>query len=149
MSKSTNKLSPQTVENWRGIIGEEMVGDLIDAEVLFYYLYDKMGLKEGIKFYDITDDDSGRGKFIGFCNAIGISLEIHNGGRKMYASEISRAVNRVRRNGLDRKQVHFFLKKYMKSSRIEVISKAPLVWQMNGFSTFERPYLAGYEREMS
>lgn len=128
VSTHLGKLSEGRINTLRGAIGEDMIGQLVEAETLFYAIVDVIG--------------------VGPQTAQEIVLYCFSGGDKVSAKRISDVTNEIKGKtyGFSTRRVHQFMKRYMKSTRIELISKQPQVWQMNGFSTFEPPYICGYER---
>lgn len=97
----------------------------LDREILFYLL-----LKHGI-------DENG---------ALYCTTRIYGDGRKI----VSRGLKEMfacTSNELGQKQFTKFISKFMKSGRIELLDTAPYTWRMNGFSTFEEPYIGGYKCE--
>jgi len=129
---ATNLGKIKRVEKIRNIIFDEMMEGLmdkdlnshifLDREILFYTLLEH-GLKQdeanllATKIY-------GEGKQI-----------VSNGLKDIFSEE---------KNGLGRNQITKFIGRYMNSKRVELIKEIPYTWRMNGFSTFESPYIAGY-----
>lgn len=129
VSTHLGKLSGERTDTLREIIGEEMIGQLVEAETLFYTLVDVIG--------------------VGSQTAQLLVRCCFNGGAKVNAKKITDITMDIKGKTyhLSTRRVHRFMKTHMKSTRIELISIQPQVWQMNGFSTFEPPYIAGYARE--
>ena len=111
------------------MVGEVMMGgmNLINSEVLYYVLKDVIGL----------DQES----------ATAMALKVHNGGKKVSPKSVSIIFNERTHHGLYPRQATRFMKHYMRSTRINQIDENPSIWQMNGFSTEEPPYIAGFERQ--
>lgn len=111
------------------IVGEYMMHNLVITETLFYTLLDIVGLEKEYAEH--------------------IALKICGGGRKVTAASVSSVTQDMgsRTYGLSSKQAAIFMKRHMKSSRIQLLSSNPKVWLMNGFSTLEKPFIAGDARE--
>lgn len=112
----------------RDVIGEHMTETLLESEILFYYLLDScnMNLEQAKE----------------------LAVYIHKGGKKMNANAISDITESVGvYYELSTRQINAFMKEYMKSTRIQIVDDMPKTWQMNGFSRYEEPYIAGYCRE--
>lgn len=124
------KFPVKKVNDIRDIIFDQMMADgaLLYTEILFYLLVDRMNVPNGI--------------------ASNLALDVHYGGRQV-SSRGLKEVLVENRFELEQRQVTQFVKRFMKSSRVEVLDKSPTTWQMNGFSTFEPPYFAGYSRNDS
>ena len=129
MAKCMGTWSDRTINNIRSEVGEQLLGQLIETEVLFYVLTDTLGL----------DNDS----------ASFWAMKIFKGGKIFDGQLVSDIINnRWTAYELNPKQASRFVKRHMKSSRINQIDESPIVWELNGFGTNQPPYLAGYEREM-
>lgn len=111
------------------VVGEHMMSNLVTTETLFYTLLDVVGLEKEYAEY--------------------VSLKLCGGGRKVTAASVSSITQEMgsRTYGLSSKQAAIFMKRHMKSSRIQLLSSNPKVWLMNGFSTLEKPFIAGDARE--
>jgi hypothetical protein len=111
----------------RDIVSEAMIGQLIESETLFYTLVDEVGLKPD--------------------EAEALSLKMFSGGYSIDAKELaSIAQENGIQFGLSSRQMPFFVKRFVKSTRIQTLDTNPIQWRMNGFKTFEPPYICGYER---
>lgn len=127
MAKGMGNWSGRTIQNLQLDIGEALVGQLIDTEILFYVLTDTVGM---------NNDDA---KFW--------ALKVYGGGRTFDANEVSKITSdKYTAYQLNTRQATRFIHKHMKSSRISIISDRPYVWEMNGFGTNEKPYIAGAVR---
>ena len=126
MAKTVGQKDSGTVNNIRAEIWEDMLDELVITEVLFYHLVEEHGLQPRLaEFY---------------------ALGIFRGGGKMTSCKIEGiTADMGRKYAISSKQAWKFMLRYLKSSRIQIIDEHPNVWQVNGFSTFERPYIAGYE----
>lgn len=113
--------------NIRSKIFDYMMGDglLLNTEVFFYFLVDDLGIDREI--------------------ATELAMSIHGGGRKVTSKGLEGELANTSYE-LEQRQITIFIKRYMKSSRIEVIKEEPYIWQMNGFSRLEAPYVSGFER---
>lgn len=95
----------------------------LDREVLFYLLLEH-GISEEEALY-CTTKIYGEGKQV-----------VSRGLKETFACTS---------NELGQKQFTKFISKFMKSGRIELLNTSPYTWRMNGFSTFETPYIVGFE----
>ena len=121
------KFPEPKINNIRDVIFDEMMayGALLNTEVLYYFLIDRIG--------------------VGKSNATAFALKAHYGGKKV-SSRTLKEILIDNNYELEQRQVTQFVKRFLKSSRIEVLDVTPTTWQMNGFSTQERPYIAGFKR---
>ena len=121
------RISDSTVNMIREVIGEELLGHLIDTECLFYVLTDKLGMSNGCaKFF---------------------AIKCHGGGRVFDAEEFSRLTSeRWKKHQLPARTASRFIRKHMGSSRIKTINERPYVWEFNGFESNEPPFIAGFSR---
>lgn len=123
--KKINDIRDIIFEEMMGRHVEMMGGHLVNTEILYCYLVDKMN--------------------VGKMNAAALALKSHGGGRVVSSRGLKEVL--IDNNyELEQRQVTQFIKRFLKSTRIEVLDGSPTTWQMNGFSTQEPPYLAGYER---
>lgn len=144
------KMSNRTFEILRSRIGEEMLGNLIEAEVLYYVFKDVIGV-EDVMLYELGIDEGNiSGKKIGKKNATELALVLSGGGgKRVDASSLSKMLYVYNKcYALTPKGVGRFMSSHMmKSSRVEmIVVNHRRTWEMNGFSTEEPPYIAGYER---
>lgn len=135
MGKSSGKLKPSTINNIRLEVGEKLLGNIVPTEVLFYVLTDIIGMNNlDARFWTFKLD---RGDGFG-------------GGEVFSGDTVSKIIcERWTAYGLDPRQASRFVTNHMKSSRIIKIEKQPYVWEFNGFGTNQRPYIAGYRRQVS
>lgn len=130
VAKCMGKWSDRTIENIRLEVGEALIKQLVETETLFYVLTDILGM----------DNDSA-----GYW-----ALKCFRGGRIFDSEDISYIIsNKWKAYQLNPKQATRFIKRHMSSSRINQIDESPIVWEFNGFSTNQPPYIAGYEREVA
>lgn len=126
--------------NWRqekiiGKIYDILMSDgaLLNTEVLYYFLVDDIGVPHS--------------------QATRMALKIHGGGREVNSRYIQDALledsDSEKGVELERRQVAHLIKRFIKSTRVETLDKTPTCWRMNGFSTHEKPYISGYEREIN
>ena len=95
----------------------------LDREILFYTLLN----------HNVTEKE-----------ALYCTTKIYGEGRQI----VSRGLKETfacTSNELGQKQFTKFISKFMKSGRIEILDTSPYTWRMNGFSTHEEPYIAGFE----
>lgn len=132
MSKCIGRWQPKTRDKIRSHVGEMLLGNLVETEVLFYVLTDVVGLSNlDAKFMTLLlkrKDGFGGG-------------EIFNG------DVVSNIIcDEWKAYELNSKQASRFVNWRMKSTRFIQISKKPYVWEFNGFGTNQPPYIAGFER---
>ena len=126
MAKHISQRDGKTVDKIRSAIWEDMLDNLIITEVLFYHLVEEQAVSP--LFAEMY------------------ALDLCGGGGKITSSQIEGLTSDLgQRYSISSKQAWKFMRRYLKSSRIEIIDENPNVWQVNGFSTFERPYISGYE----
>lgn len=126
MAKTVGQKDGSTVDKIRDAIWEDMLGNLIETEVLFYHLVEEQGIAP--LFAEIY------------------AMDICRGGGNITSSQIESLTSQLgRRYAISSKQAWKFMIKYLKSSRIQILDGKAVIWQVNGFSTFEPPYIAGYE----
>jgi len=126
VAKTVGQKDGNTVDNIRSVIWEDMLDELVITEVLYYYLVEEHGLKPLLAEY--------------------YAMEVFRGGGTMTSCRIETITSEMsRKHEVSSKQAWKFMLRYLKSSRIQIIDEHPNVWQVNGFSTFEPPYIAGYE----
>jgi len=126
MAKTVGQKDGYTVHKIRDAIWESMVENLLETEVLFYYLVEELGVHPSF--------------------AEEYAMDIFKGGGTITSCQIEGLTAQLgRRYELSPKQAWVFMKRNLNSSRIQVIDTSPNVWEVNGFSTFEPPYIAGYE----
>jgi len=115
------------IDKIRSIIYNELVPHegLLNTEVLFYVLVDKISVSPEV--------------------ATDLALKVHGGGSQVTSAGISSALVGTSHE-LEQRQITMFMKRHMKSTRIQILKKTPYIWQMNGFSTFEPPFIAGFSR---
>jgi hypothetical protein len=127
MTTNIGKRDIKRLYRIRDLIGEAMLGQLIEAETLFYTLVDEVGLKSE--------------------EAEALSLKMFSGGYAYDSKELaSIAQEDGIQFGLSSRQMPFFIKRFVKSTRIQALDTNPAQWRMNGFKSFEPPYICGYER---
>ena len=127
MTTHLGKRDAKRLERIRDIVSEELMGQLIFSETLFYVLIDEIKLE--------IDD------------ANALAMKIFSGENSRDAKELAIATQEDGiQYGVSARQMPFFMKRFVRSTRIKMLDTNPLQWQMNGFKTFERPYICGYER---
>jgi hypothetical protein len=127
MTTNIGKRDIKRLYRIRDLIGEAMLGQLVEAETLFYALVDEVGLKSE--------------------EAETMALKMFTGGYTVDAKELaSIAQESGIQFGLSSRQMPFFIKRFVKSTRIQTLNTNPAQWRMNGFKSFEPPYICGYER---
>ena len=130
MAKCLGKWSDKTLDNIRSEVGEQLLGQLVETETLFYVLTDILGMS----------NDCARH----------FAMRFFSGGRVFDSKEVSSIISREwKAYELNPKQATRFIKRFMKSSRINQIDESPIVWELNGFSTNQPPFIAGFERVMA
>lgn len=132
MGKRSGKLKPKTINNIRLEVGENILGNIISTEVLFYVLTDTLGMSNSdARFWTLQLN-----KKDGF-----------GGGEIFTGDTVSNIIcERWTAYELNPKQASRFVNRYMKSTRIIQIDKQPYKWKYNGFGIDQSPYIAGFER---
>ncbi len=135
MSKCVGSWKPATINKIRSHVGEMLLDNLVETEVLFYVLTDVIGLSNlDAKFMTLLLKKSD-----GF-----------GGGKVFNGDDVSNIIcDEWTAYGINSKQASRFINWRYKSTRIIEISKKPYVWEFNGFGTNQPPYIAGFERGIS
>jgi len=129
MSAHLGKMPVSRINKIRDAIFSELMNEdnLLFTEILYYVLRDN-GVPQ------IT--------------ANRMALKIHNGGKIVNSAYLKEQLLHKYKSEHHVKQITAFVRRHMKSTRIEEIDAIVSTWQMNGFSTHELPYIAGYKNEL-
>lgn len=143
------KLDQAKVNDILSQIGECMLGGLVETEALYYVIQDVIGFEHDILFFDIKNNNGALEiEKIGNKNATELALHVHKGGKVCDAKKISKNIQQK----YNPRKVSSFIRIFMNSSRVQLMEDRRgknKTWEMNGFNTHERPYIAGFERELS
>ena len=144
------KLTEEKIDDILSQIGECMLGNLIETEALYYVIQDVVGFEHDVLFFDVKPNNNGgfEMKKLGSKDATELALHIHGGGKTTNAKTISENIEQK----FNSRKVSSFIRIFMDSSRVQVMEDRrgkKMTWEMNGFSTHERPHIAGFQREMN
>ena len=120
------------VERVRNAIFNEMTDNMIESE------RSQVFLDREILFYILLEHG------VNVENATYFTTKIYGKGRQI-TSRWLKEMFAGTSNEFSQNQFTIFINRYMKSGRIELLDKAPYIWRMNGFSTFQHPHIAGYK----